>query len=398
MRRALLLGSALGLALLPSNVPAAVLPLLRDEWHASASELGWVVGAYQLGYALAVLVVLPLTDRFSASRVMAASVALTATVSLAFPFVADGVASAAAMRLVAGAGIAGIYMPGVRIIAAATERERRGRWVGLYVAAFYLAGSLSLLLTGVLLGPIGWRGAAVALGALAFLSLPFAVAGTLDLALERGGQARFDPAVLREPSLLPTVLAYSGHGLELYVARAWMPAFLAAILVAGGASATRASADGSTMAALLIGAGVLGVFLGGHVSDLFGRRRAAAAFALASGVLSIALPFTFAAPWALVVLAGGLLGLFMSADSAVYSVLVTETVPPARLGSAQALQASLGFVSGTIGPVLSGAAIDVGLGWVGAFAVGGIASLAAAALIAPRRQSVAREPLLPPAR
>ncbi len=71
-RAAWLLGPVLALALLPSNVVATALPLLRDEWNASATELGIVFAAYQVGYVAAVLLVLPLTDRVPAGRVIAA--------------------------------------------------------------------------------------------------------------------------------------------------------------------------------------------------------------------------------------------------------------------------------------------------------------------------------------
>jgi MFS family permease len=58
-----LLGAVLALALLPSNLVATGLPLLKSEWSASATQMGWVVAAYQVGYAVAVLIILPLTDR-----------------------------------------------------------------------------------------------------------------------------------------------------------------------------------------------------------------------------------------------------------------------------------------------------------------------------------------------
>src|SRR5438045_2112197 len=50
------LGLILGLTLLPSEVVAGALPLLRAEWGASATTGGWLVSAYQLGYVLAALV------------------------------------------------------------------------------------------------------------------------------------------------------------------------------------------------------------------------------------------------------------------------------------------------------------------------------------------------------
>src|SRR5437773_6897705 len=95
--RALALSATLALVLLPSQLPAAALPLLRAEWSASAAELGWVVSAYLLGYALAVLVVLPLTDRVPLSRVIAAGAIVTSLANLAFAFGASDVITASAL-------------------------------------------------------------------------------------------------------------------------------------------------------------------------------------------------------------------------------------------------------------------------------------------------------------
>jgi MFS family permease len=75
--RSYLLGPVLALGLLPANVVAAAVPLLQREWEASAAAVGWVFASYQLGYVLSVLVLLPLTDRIPARRVIVACVALT---------------------------------------------------------------------------------------------------------------------------------------------------------------------------------------------------------------------------------------------------------------------------------------------------------------------------------
>ncbi|MBU6423448.1 MAG: MFS transporter, partial [Chloroflexi bacterium] len=262
LRQAALLGAVLLLVLLPSNVPAGIVPLLRSEWGASGFVVGWVVGAYQLGYAAAVLVVVPLTDRFAARSVVLGSVVVTLLASVAFPLLAQGPATAILLRVVAGAGLAGVYMPGVRIVAAAADPRRRGRAVGVYVSAFYLGSALSLLLVGVLLGPLGWRGAALVLGAASVLGLALTLVARIPL--ERAsGRARLDPSVVREPRLAAAVAAYAGHTWELYAERAWLAAFLAVILASRAPSALEASAEGSRWAALMLALGVVGVALGG---------------------------------------------------------------------------------------------------------------------------------------
>ena len=376
--RSLALSATLALVLLPSQLQAAALPLLRTEWNASSGELGWVVSAYLLGYAGAVLVVLPLTDRVPPSRVIIIGALVTAIANLAFAFFAHDVITGSLLRVVAGFGLAGVYMPGVRLVAQSSDPARRGRAVGLYVAAFYLGGSLSFLATGVLLGPFGWRGAAIILGAVGLGALPVAAISSRGIPDSRGERAHLDLRVLRNAPLVRTITAYVGHSWELFILRAWLAAFLAAAFALRGLSPTDASATASQWAALILALGVPGVFLGGWLSDRVGRTRAALLYALGSGAISIGFGTLLFAPWPAIVAIGGIYGAIVAADSAVYSTAVTELAPAARIGSAQALQAVAGFGIGSLGPVVAGVALDLGSGWVGPFLVAGVVGIATA--------------------
>ena len=149
-------------------------------------------------------------------------------------------------------------------------------------------------------------------------------------------------------------------------------AFLAAALVARGSEITDASATASQWAAVLLALGVVAVFLGGWASDRFGRARSAFAIALASGAISLTFGALFDAPWTLVLLVGAVYGGLIGADSAIYSTAVTELAPAGRIGSAQAIQAVAGFGIGSLGPVVAGAALDLGTGWLGPFVVAGL--------------------------
>ena len=376
--RSLALSATLALVLLPSQLPAAALPLLRTEWNASSAALGWVVSAYLLGYAAAVLVVLPLTDRIRPSRVIATGAVLTALANLGFALAAHDVVTASALRVVAGFGLAGVYMPGVRLVAQSSDPARRGTAVGLYVAAFYLGGSLSFLATGLLLEPVGWRGAAVILGAVALASVPIAMFSSRGIPQTTGERAHLDLRVLRNAPLVRTIVAYVGHSWELFILRAWLAAFLAAAFALRGLSPTDASATASQWAALLLALGVPGVFVGGWLSDRVGRLRAALLYALGSGALSVGFGTLLFAPWPAIVAIGGMYGALVAADSAVYSTAVTELAPAARIGSAQALQAVAGFGIGSLGPVAAGVTLDLGLGWVGPFLIAGVVGIATA--------------------
>ena len=351
---------------------------MRTEWNASSAELGWVVSAYLLGYAAAVLVVLPLTDRVRPSRVIAIGALITAIANLGFAFAAHDVITGSLLRVVAGFGLAGVYMPGVRLVAQSSDPARRGSAVGLYVAAFYLGGSLSFLATGLLLEPFGWRGAALILGAIGLVALPVATISSRGIPEATGERAHLDLRVLRNPPLVRTIAAYVGHSWELFIVRAWLAAFLAAAFALRGLSPTDASATASQWAALILALGVPGVFVGGWLSDRVGRTRAALLYALGSGAISIGFGTLLAAPWPAIVAIGGIYGALVAADSAVYSTAVTELAPAERIGSAQAVQAVAGFGIGSLGPVVAGIALDLGSGWVGPFVVAGVVGIATA--------------------
>ena len=369
------LGLTLALVLLPSNIPAAAVPLLRAEWSASAVVVGWVVGAYLAGYAAAVVMILPLTDRLPSRRIIVAGAAVSALASLALPLVARDPWIAVALRLIAGAGLAGVYMPGVRVVAATARPEQRGLAVGLFVASFYLGSAASFLVAGLLIGDsIGWREPMLWAAGASLVGVGLAFGGAPPLP-PAGGKAILDLTVLKEARLMRTVGAYSGHAWELFAVRAWMTAFLASVLVAQGATTADATGEAGRWSALILGAGIPAVFIGGWVSDRLGRARTALTIAIASGALGFVFGALGSAPWSVLLAFGFVYSGLIAADSAVYSTSVTELAPAGKLGSAQAIQAFIGFGAGAVGPPAAGLALDLGLGWVAVFGVAGVASL-----------------------
>jgi MFS family permease len=345
--------------------------------------MGAVVAAYQVGYAIAVLLILPLTDRLHTGRIIAAGSALSAVAFVPFGLLAHDVWTASALRVVAGAGLAAVYLPGVRIVAASVDPNKRGTAVSLYVSAFYLGASLSLLTSGILLGFTGWRTAALILGILAALGLPIALLAGTHAPARKSSSAVLRPDVLKHGPLLRTILAYSGHSWELYVSRGWLAAFLATVLLASGATQTVAAAEGGKWAALMAGLGAVGVWLGGWLSDRYTRARSAMFIAAASGLVSLFFGFLSATPWPILVAVGCLFGLLLAADSGIYSAAVTEYAPEGQLGSAQAAQAFIGFLASALSPIAAGTVLDLGGGFGGAFALGGLASLLGATVLLP---------------
>ena len=154
--------------------------------------------------------------------------------------------------------------------------------------------------------------------------------------------------------------------MELYAVRDWLPGLLAAVLIANGEGTYDATVKAATVGGIALAAGSVGPIIGGVISDRFGRARTAAAIFALSGLCS------WAIGWAGIAV---VYGWAISADSSIYSTAITESASAEDLGSAMALQAFLGFMSGVVGPVLVGAVLDIfpeHIEWKMAFSVVGL--------------------------
>ena len=152
------ISSTLLLTLLPFSSYIASIPFVSDEWGMTNSQAAIVFSAYLVGYAIASVALLPLTDRLPAGRVLLASMAVIALSNLLFPLVARDVWTASMLRLLAGAGYVGAYIPGIRLVSLRFAGSARGTAVSIFVGAGYAGTTLYYVFMGQLLGATdNWR-------------------------------------------------------------------------------------------------------------------------------------------------------------------------------------------------------------------------------------------------
>ncbi|HXF33001.1 MAG TPA: MFS transporter, partial [Candidatus Acidoferrales bacterium] len=77
-------------AMLGSSSLPATLPALIAQWHLSAAEAGWLSGAYFLGYAIGVPVLVSLTDRIDARWIFATGCCIGVVAGFGFALFARG--------------------------------------------------------------------------------------------------------------------------------------------------------------------------------------------------------------------------------------------------------------------------------------------------------------------
>lgn len=381
----LLMSSTLFVMLLPFSSYVAALPLIQAEWGLNNTQAGAIFSAYLAGFAVSALVVVPLTDKFGSKPIFVCSSAVSVASHVLFPLIAHDAPAAVALRAAAGLGLVGVYNPGMRIVAERFADAGRGMAVGTFVTFFYASNSISLTLTGALMSYFDWRDAYLIMAAASGASVIMAY-----LLLRRHprraaapSSGRLDLAALRNRAARLYIFGYSLHAAELYIVRVWLPAFLAAALIARGVQADRAIIAAATVGGIAMASGAIGPVMGGIISDRWGRPASAAAIFALSGACSLAIGWLIGFPWPLIVAVSVIYGWAIAADSAIYSTAVTEVSEPSRLGSTMAVHSFLGFMGGVIGPIAAGAILDISpatLKWGITFSA--TAALALIALIA----------------
>src|SRR5256712_6140994 len=372
----LLLSAAEILTMLTFGNYSAALPVLRQQWSLSAAQAGAIFAGQQIGYTAAVLVLATLTDVAGVRIIYLLSAIWNAVFGALFAMFADGFGSALVLRTLGGMGLAGTYVPAMRLVVETFPAQRRGAAMGVYIPCFSLGISLSLLLTGIIL-PYNWRAAFAVTSAGPLAAVLIAWGTVRDIA--RPG-ARLRSAIreaLRNRRALRFIGAYAAHNWELFGMRAWLPAFLTTLWVQQGMPLPAATARGATFASLVLVGSGLSNAAGGWLSDHLGRRRTILMFLTASALCSALIGWTPRLGMAAVLILALVYGLLVTADSSTISTAVAASAPACTLGATLAVQSGLGFLVTAISPSLFGAILDgTGGTWGWAFA-----SLGAAALL-----------------
>jgi len=359
---------------------SAVTPQLRSIWGLALAEAAWLTTIVQLGFVCgtAIAAVLNLADVIPAGRLFSTCALLGAAVNAAI-LGAPGYSSALMLRFLTGFFLAGVYPPAMKMTAT-WFRSQRGLAIGVIVGALTVGKAIPYLVRAM--PHVGLR------PVLLTASVGAVVAALIVAAGYREGPYPFtsrpfswrhvgDVVRVREWRL--ATASYLGHMFELYAFWTWIPSFLAASVAANAGGPFRAPRLISLLAFATIAIGGLGSVWGGLFADKRGRERLVSISLFVSGACCLLSGILFGRPiWILGALAMTW-GFFVIADSAQFSTLVTESVPPHTVGTALTVQTSLGFLL-TMLPMQLVPLIAQRAGWRWGFAIlalGPVAGIAA---------------------
>ena len=356
----------------------ALVPSFLAEWSLSNTQAGWISGIYYAGYMLSAPILTSLTDRVDPRRILLLGAGFSGASALAYGLLATGFWSALTLRFVAGMGLAGTFMPGLKLLSDHTEGPLQSRYLAFYTSSFSIGASTSYFMSGEIAATLDWRWsfglAAVGSLASAIVIQTRLLAGQFHEVPNSRMLLDFRP-VLRTKPAMAYILAYTGHAWELFSFRSWIVAYLAFTqsLQAWG------SPWNLTLIAALVNLLGLPASIGGNeLSVRFGRRRVITLIMIVSFLVSCVAGFAASSSVFIVIGLCLVYGVTVMADSASLTAGAVEAAPPGHKGATLAVHSTLGFGAGFLGPLAVGAVLDLfggaSLAWGMAFMTMGLGS------------------------
>jgi MFS family permease len=344
---------------------SAVAPQIANEWQLSPGTTAWLTLSVQLGFVAGTLIsaLFNLADVIRARHLFALTAFLAAIVNALLAAFVHTPAAAIVLRFLTGAFLAGVYPPGMKLVAT-WFRKSRGFGLGVIVGALTLGKASPYLVNAF--GSSHWR---VNVG----IASVVATVGALIVALfvREGPYALpnqpFDfsqvTQVVRNRGVRLANLGYFGHMWELYAMWTWIPAMMRASVAKSGDVPVLAEAGSF----LVIGSGAIGCVIAGRLADRIGRTIVASTAMAISGTCCLVIGALFGRSPIPLLIVAAIWGATVVADSAQFSACVTELGDPRYIGTALTMQTCIGFLLTTVSIRMMPPLVDR-VGWQYAFA------------------------------
>jgi MFS family permease len=369
-------------ALLGFACYAVVLTTLQEEWHLSNLQSGLIASAFFFGYMLAVPLATALTDRVDARKVYLIG-GLSATCGLlGMAFFAFNFWTALIFMAINGAGLAGTYMPGLKILSDRIQTGELTRHIAFYTAFFGIGTGFSYLCSGWILNGLGWHYVfgIIALGPFsAFLIVLLLMPplqhekwkGPISIRLHDLFPVDKWKLVLQDKNASGFIFGYTAHSLELFASRSWIVAFFAICTAATGETFFLAA---TTLAGVINFFGVPSSILGNEIALRIGRQKWVCIVMITSAVMGIALARSTGQSWWLIFALAAGHAIFIMADSSTLTAGLVISAKENIKGAAMGLHSLMGFGGGLLGPAIFGFVLDISgsrssqASWVWAYA------------------------------
>ena len=346
-----------------------VTPILNDL-HLSYSQMGIILGSWQLTYILVALVAGAILDRWGVHKSIFAG-AIIIGLSATLRYLADGFTTMLIAVALFGLGGPMISIGGPKTISEWFQGKSRGTAIGIYTTGPWIGGLLALSLTNSLVMPLvenSWRLTFTCYGLLAF------VVGTLWGIIARAsgtGSSTEIPNMftvfhnlfgIRNVRILLMMALFSfaiSHGFS-----SWLPK----ILEVKGMAASQAG----IAASIPLATGIPAILLIPRLVPPRLRSHVIAIFAMFTTVnLAIVMPLSGAGLYTVLAVFGFISSPFLSMMLLI--LMDTREVDSRYMGAAGGMFFCVAEIGGFAGPLLMGVLVDAtGTFWTGVFFLAGL--------------------------
>jgi len=254
-------------------IPAVVLEPIRQEFQLNDMQLGMVTTAFAVVYAVLAVPMGHLVDSLSRKRILVVGVSVWSLCTAASGMVSGFVAFMAA-RMGVGVGEASCTPAATSMIGDLFSENKRAKAYGVFMLGLPIGTFVALALAGHIAEQYGWR--------MAFLvaAAPGIVVVLMLLGCKEPARGRHDPvdakptaahplkAVLTSPLFWSIGLVGFAMSMAAYAMTTYLPAFFSRTYGLGVSQA------GVSAAIVLGAAGMIGLTVGGVVSDRAAKGRA----------------------------------------------------------------------------------------------------------------------------
>ena len=207
---------------------ATAAPLMQDELHLSASQLGILLSAFYYGYTLVMAPVSWLVERYGAPRMLALGVVLWSVATLTTGF-ANSFATLLALRLLLGLGESPTFPAACKVFANALDVSKLGLANGWLSFGYLLGPVVGTFVGGLMMSAYGWRPVFILFGCVSLLwLLPWSrvVIPQSVAAVEPSLRPPSLRQILRQRSLWGACLGMFSANYSFYFILAWLPFYL----------------------------------------------------------------------------------------------------------------------------------------------------------------------------
>ena len=228
VRVVLLLAAAVGINYIDRGNLATAAPLIQDELHLSATQLGFLLSAFFWTYVTAMVPAGWLAERYGARRVLACGVVIWSVATL-LTGLANGLIMLLVLRLLLGLGESTAFPSASKALASAVPQSQLGMANGVLSFGYLVGPAVGTFLGGMLMAKLGWRPVFVLFGCLSLLWLwPWLrtpQGPTVKAAAATGGAPSF-ARILRQRGLWGASLGHFASNYNFYFILAWLPIYL----------------------------------------------------------------------------------------------------------------------------------------------------------------------------